>query len=178
MDLVFEGNKTQVFEKRKKQLEERCGQFKIQVFATSIWEITLYRAWTEIVSSLVQHMDSLKESLKVFANACGAEEVILFEKNTFLLTCHYSVKESSDEQRFEKISHIIKKFKLSCLATHSKLKSMSIQTKNFITYLDEFTKATYIMIIMNEKKSNLELLRLNVNLTRKSFEEKISNGIN
>ena len=111
MDLVPEGKRQSLFEKRKAQLQSKAGNFTITAFPTSIWEITLYKAWTEIVASLTSNMPKLKESLANFAAACGAEEVILFEKNTFLLTCSYTSKEISDDQRFEKISHIIKKFK-------------------------------------------------------------------
>lgn len=72
--------------------------------------------------------------------------------------------------RFEKISHIIKKFKLSCVNTKSQFQSMVIKTKDFTTYLEEFTKSTYVMIIVNEKDVNLELLSLNINLSKKAFE--------
>lgn len=47
---------------------------------------------------------------------------------------------------------------------------MVIKTKNFTTYLEEFTKSTYIMIIINDRSVNLELLTLNIDLTRKAFE--------
>jgi Ras-related GTP-binding protein A/B len=178
MDLVEEHKKQAVFEKRKKEIMDRSGIYKnnVKCFPTSIWEVTLYKAWTEIVSTLIMDMDKLKSVLATFADACGAEEVILFEKSTFLLTCHYSAKPISDDQRFEKISHIIKKFKLSCINTNTKtqFQSMAIKTKNFTTYLEEFTKSTYIMIIINDKSVNLELLALNVNLSRNTFENIIN----
>ncbi len=181
MDLVEDHKKTAVFEKRKKEIYDRSGIYKdrIKCFPTSIWEVTLYKAWTEIVSTLIMDMDKLKLALTTFAEACNAEEVILFEKSTFLLTCHYSSKPISDDQRFEKISHIIKKFKLSCINTNTKtqFESMTIKTKNFNTYLEEFTKSTYIMIIINDKSVNLELLSLNVNLSRKAFEDIINSSV-
>jgi Ras-related GTP-binding protein A/B len=99
MDLIAEHRKQIVFEKRKKEVMERAGNFGVVCFPTSIWEVTLYKAWTEIVSTLILDMDSLKSSLANFGQACNAEEVILFEKSTFLLTCHYSNKPSNDDQR-------------------------------------------------------------------------------
>lgn len=170
MDLIADHRKQSVFEKRKKEVSDRANKFSVTCFPTSIWEVTLYKAWTEIVSTLIMDMDTLKTALKNFAEACNAEEVILFEKSTFLLTCHHSSKQSNDDQRFEKISHIIKKFKLSCINTKSQFQSMVIKTKNFTTYLEEFTKSTYIMIIINDKSVNLELLSLNIDLSRKAFE--------
>lgn len=183
MDLVPEDRKAIVFEKRSKQLQSKAGKFTVKTFATSIWEISLYKAWTEIVSSLISSMGTLRQALSKFAEASGAKEINLFEKNTFLLTCSYPQPgegqsssgegnaEGDDGQRFEKISHIIKKFKLSCMSSKVKFRSMVISTKNFTAYLDEFTTATYIMIILGDKKVNLELLRLNVALARDEFEK-------
>ena len=174
MDLVSENKRVEIFNKRKNQLEQKAGNFKIQCFPTSIWEISLYKAWTNIVSELTMNLKSIKQSLKNFSQVCGVEEVILFEKNTFLLLSSFTDKEIKDDQRFEKISHIIKKFKLSCMTTNSRFESMIIQTRNYTTYLDEFTSSTYIMVIINSKNTNLELIKLNVALCRNTFEEKLN----
>ncbi len=100
MDLIADHRKQTVFEKRKKEVNERAGKFGVTYFPTSIWEVTLYKAWTEIVSTIIMDMDTLKAALANFAEACGAEEVILFEKSTFLLTCHHSNKPINDDQRY------------------------------------------------------------------------------
>jgi Ras-related GTP-binding protein A/B len=101
MDLIAEHRKLAVLDKRVKEINERAGSFTkdIKCFPTSIWEVSLYKAWTSIVSTLIMDMDTLKGALTNFAEACNAEEVILFEKSTFLLTCHYSKKTISDDQR-------------------------------------------------------------------------------
>jgi Ras-related GTP-binding protein A/B len=99
MDLIADHRKPAVFEKRKKEVQKRALKFSVTCFPTSIWEVSLYKAWTEIVSTLIMDMDTLKSALSNFAEACSAEEVILFEKSTFLLTCHYSNKTISDDQR-------------------------------------------------------------------------------
>ena len=99
MDLIADHRRQAVFEKRKKEVQERARKFSVTCFPTSIWEVSLYKAWTEIVSTLIMDMDTLKGALTNFAEACNAEEVILFEKSTFLLTCHYSKKTISDDQR-------------------------------------------------------------------------------
>lgn len=52
---------------------------------------------------------------------------------------------------------------------------MVIKAKNFVTYLEEFTRSTYIMIIINDKSVNNELLKLNIDLSRSNFEEIINN---
>jgi Ras-related GTP-binding protein A/B len=171
MDLISDKRKKEVYEKRQKEIAERCKNFPLKCFPTSIWEFSLYKAWTEIVSSLVMDMNLLKSSLNKLAEACSAEEVILFEKSSFLLTCHYAVKENPDDQRFEKISHIIKKFKLSCLNSKSHFDGITIKTKHYTFYLKEFTKSTYIMMIFENDNSNIqELVKLNLDISKKAFE--------
>ena len=83
-----------------------------------------------------------------------------------------------DEQRFEKISHIIKKFKLSCMSTNSNFQAMILNTKNFSAYLDELTSSTYIMAILNNRNVNFELLKLNTALAKQKFEEKLNGKSN
>lgn len=59
-------------------------------------------------------MDKLESQLSKFADILQADEVVLFEKATFLVISHAVLKEHKDVHRFEKISNIIKQFKLSC----------------------------------------------------------------
>ena len=177
MDLVVEEKRDEIFEKRKLQLEEKSANFKIKCYPTSIWEASLYKAWTQIVSELSPNKANIEKSLQNFAEACEADEVVLFEKNTFLLCFSYCIKkedDTNDEQRFEKISHIIKKFKLSCMSSNSSFESLIIETKNYSAYMDEFTTATYILVILSNKKVSLELLKLNTALCKQSFEDKLN----
>ena len=109
----MEDKRDEIFNKRKSQLEEKSANFQIKCYQTSIWEASLYKAWTQIVSELSPNKEKIEKSLQNFAEACEANEVVLFEKNTFLLCFAYTKKEddnTNDDQRFEKISHIIKKF--------------------------------------------------------------------
>ena len=45
--------------------------------------------------------------MKVFCNTLGADEVILFERQTFLVISHHDARKHEDKHRFEKISNII-----------------------------------------------------------------------
>ena len=177
MDLVLEEKRTEIFNKRKAQLESKSGNFTIKCYPTSIWEASLYKAWTQIVSELSPNKTEIEKSLKNFVEACDASEVILFEKNTFLLCFAYSSQNAdnlNDEQRFEKISHIIKKFKLSCMSSNSSFKSMVIEVKDYSAYMDEFTDATYILVILSDRKTSIELIKLNVTLCKQEFEKKLN----
>ena len=65
----------------------------MQCFATSIWDETLYRAWSSIVYSLIPNVEILKSQLEDFRMICGASEVVLFERATFLVIAHITTLE-------------------------------------------------------------------------------------
>jgi Ras-related GTP-binding protein A/B len=62
----------------------------MRCFATSIWDETLYRAWSQIVYSLIPNVEQLEAQLSEFSGICGADEIVLFEKATFLVVSHTS----------------------------------------------------------------------------------------
>ena len=62
----------------------------MKCFPTSIWDETLYRAWSDIVYSLIPNVDVLKSQLDDFRSICGADEIVLFERATFLVISHIS----------------------------------------------------------------------------------------
>ena len=101
----------------------------ISCFMTSIWDATLYAAWSSIVHSLIPNVQLLKGQLECLRQICKADEVVLFERATFLVICSASAERKGvgdagegggssvavgSELRFEKVSNIIKQFKLSC----------------------------------------------------------------
>lgn len=76
--------------------------------------ISKQQAWSSIVYSLIPNVRQLEQSLSEFANIIDADEVLLFERATFLVVSHAQRKAHKDPHRFEKVSNIIKQFKLSC----------------------------------------------------------------
>ena len=83
-------------------------------FQTSIWDESLYRAWSAIVYALIPNVKQMEANLELFCKICDADEVVLFERTTFLFISHFTLVAHEDVHRFEKISNIIKQFKLSC----------------------------------------------------------------
>jgi len=129
MDLVQENLRESLFNERETILRQISYMFTdIVVLGTSIWDETLYKvwpsvplfliqAWSLIVQSLIPNTDIIEAHLKSFAELIKAEEVVLFERTTFLVVSHVSQPSQGqvlDPQRFEKVSSIIKSFKLSC----------------------------------------------------------------
>lgn len=56
----------------------------------------------------------MTESLKKFGDIMECDEVMLFERTTFLIISSYNRVEHPDIKRREKVSNIVKKFKFSC----------------------------------------------------------------
>ncbi len=117
MDLVVPDERRElVFQERQAELVKRSSVYKfaISCFQTSIWDETLYKAWSSIVYSLVPNICMLENHVRQFCDVCEADKIVLFEKATFLVISNFSRKKHQDPHRFEKISNIIKQFKLSC----------------------------------------------------------------
>lgn len=150
MDLVPEDQRTMIFEKREAELKKRSLPLSCECFRTSIWDETLYKAWSTIVHLLIPNINQLETSLNSFATILDADEVLLFEKATFLVIASALRKDHSDPHRFEKISNIIKQFKLSCSKLQAQFKSMEVRNHSFAAFIDSFTPNTYVMVIMTD----------------------------
>mmetsp|Transcript_9369 Transcript_9369/g.17629 ORF Transcript_9369/g.17629 Transcript_9369/m.17629 type:complete len:473 (+) Transcript_9369:87-1505(+) len=91
MDLVAKEEQEMILEDRRRLIEEccnSCGVQNFQCFGTSIWDETLYKAWSEIVRYLIPNIGVLQSHLDDFCKVCDADEVVLFEKATFLVISH------------------------------------------------------------------------------------------
>jgi len=114
LDLVKECDRVLILSHYDQEMRKVGEGLKITVHGTSIWDETLFRAWSDIVYALVPNMGLLESHLKHFCEITEADEVVLFEKSTFLVISHATRKEHPDDHRFEKISNICKQFKLTC----------------------------------------------------------------
>jgi len=253
MDLVAEEERELILDDRKRLIEESCvgvGVQHFQCFGTSIWDETLYKAWSEIVTNLVPNIGVLESHLSDFCRICDADEVVLFERATFLVISHAQAKKDTiddggkqrqqsliksgdegdnenkedtaedaggggdddavvehqmstspnstgtppinnptpsppgspggnikdnqqlatkgassnqisssstpqfDAHRFEKISNIVKQFKLSCGKAQSQFQGMDVCNSKFTAFIDAFTPNTYIMVIVSNTGPN------------------------
>lgn len=176
----------------------------LQCFATSIWDATLYKAWSSIVHAIVPDVERFDEHLEQLGELCSAAEVILFEKATFLVMSHYSrlneetpagthapdvhmvqaqstqdseealldglsqsmLPDTSDtppapagllaSDRFERVSELVKQFKIRCLCvtmtdlseSQYQVKALELRTPTFLAYMDTLTSSTYILMVV------------------------------
>ncbi|ORY87668.1 ras-related GTP-binding protein A-like protein [Protomyces lactucae-debilis] len=175
MDLVQEEMRDDVYLERSSYLEQRSSGLKITCIATSIWDETLYKAWSSIVYTLIPNIPTLEKHLQVFAECADAEEVVLFERTTFLVISH-ATRDSAgaivqaDPQRFEKISNIVKQFKLSCSRMSSQFTSFQMRSAQFSAFIAQYTGDTYILVVMAGDAESATTL-MNIDIARRQFQK-------
>ncbi|KAK6198634.1 Gtr1/RagA G protein conserved region-domain-containing protein [Scheffersomyces amazonensis] len=208
MDLVQIDKREELFTIMMDKLQKISNpyQFKLIGFPTSIWDESLYKAWSQIVCSLIPNMNLLNNNLLKLNQILDSEEIILFEKSTFLvisstasiqqnqdavennggqLAPPLSTQEELDPKRFAKISSIIKTYKQSISKLRSNFSNLIIRGSNGAHfYIDILTDNMFIMIVLRDKDSSQpegqpqheELLILNNIKSARKWFEKIENS--
>jgi len=180
MDLIHkEEDRAKILLERGKELKEMAGSLELHAFGTSIWDETLYKAWSAIVYALVPNVDKLEGHLNKFCRLAQADEVVLFEMATFLVISSATHKDHTDAHRYEKISNIVKQFKLSCSKTSPQpgFRSMEVKNKNFTAFMELFTPNTFIMIIITNPKIQSEAVKLNIQVARPHFDKLVQQSV-
>ena len=180
MDLVEEDQRDLIFNERCEHIKKLSKPLDCHCFRTSIWDETLYKAWSSIVYLLIPNVGDIEKCLGEFANALEAEEILLFERATFLVIAHARGHDSNgtkdqsyllrDEHRFEKISNIIKQFKLSCSKVAAQFHSMEVRNRHFSAFLDVFTPHTVVCVVMPNHNFSTKLMSMGIQYARQHFE--------
>merc|ERR1712032_1240170 len=134
------------------------------------------KAWSQIVYSLIPDIDQLEKQLEHICNVCEADEVVLFEKNTFLLISHAARKNMQDSHRFEKISNIVKQFKLSCGKVKTSFRSFQVKNSLFAATIEPFLQHSFVMIVVSDPKINQAATAANLWAARSHFAELAKRG--
>lgn len=197
IDLVQSNKRQELFQLMYNNLKNIAFNeygFKITGFATSIWDESLYKAWSLIVCSLIPNVAIYEQHLAKLNKIINAREIILFEKTTFLvissmnryksdstLNLSNSIQPSDnlDPKRFEKISNIVKTYKQSVNKIRSNFKNLILHGKNSSIYLDILTSNIYIMVIMDNNVGkdesyevhNESLVLEDIKIARNLFEK-------
>ena len=184
MDLVQIDKRQELFEIMMEKLQKISNpyHFKLIGFPTSIWDESLYKAWSQIVCSLIPNINLFNNNLIEFNSILDAEEIILFEKTTFLVISSTasiqqqqqqqqqhqksidndqdSQVEELDPKRFEKISNIIKTYKQSITKLRTNFKNLIIRGSNGTNfYIDIITDNMFIMIVLKDKKDTQNMIQ-------------------
>ncbi|GAA5895223.1 hypothetical protein JCM5296_002017 [Sporobolomyces johnsonii] len=157
----------------------------LQFYGTSIWNETLYKAWSIVISHLMPSLSSLRTHLSHFLSLSSASEIVLFERTTFLVISSVTAParegqeegQEWDERRFERISTMVKAFKLGCSKIRAPFTSLTLTTPHYTAVLDALTPETYILVV-GRGEIQPAAIELNIRLARPHFAklEAIGNG--
>jgi len=128
-----------------------------------------------MVYSLIPNRDHLQSHLDKLCEVCLADEVVLFERATFLVISNAVRKPHSDVHRFEKVSNIIKQFKLSCSKTAAHFATMQVRNSRYSALIEGFTSTTYAMVIASDPTVQAATIQINIEASRAHFEALIAN---
>eukprot|EP01013_Petalomonas_cantuscygni_P016408 TRINITY_DN33404_c0_g1_i1.p1 TRINITY_DN33404_c0_g1~~TRINITY_DN33404_c0_g1_i1.p1 ORF type:complete len:308 (-),score=55.48 TRINITY_DN33404_c0_g1_i1:46-969(-) len=170
MDLIPESLRRETFLRKRKEVQELSQSLEVTCFPTSIWDDTLYKAWSEIVHSLIPEVGRLEQHIEDFACMADADEVVLYERTTFLVISHRTRRPQSDPHRFEKMSNIVKHFKLSCARARAGFSSLELRNDKFSAFIDVFTPNTIIMVVLSDPSVSPAATRVNIESARRRFE--------
>eukprot|EP01083_Nonionella_stella_P016569 46267_1 len=172
MDTIPMKHRENVFVAYADKLQNAAKTYKQNVtcFATSIWDETLFKAWSYVVTSLFNDRIQLKHELNILCNKCRTNEIILFESKTFLWIEH-SKRITGNVTRLERIANIIKQFKLKCMRANQAFQSMVVSGSKFAVYIGPFTKNTYLLAVIRDPNIEIEAVKINLNNSRSKFEK-------
>ena len=141
-------------------------------YGTSIWDVSLYKAWSQIVQVMIPNLQFVHNSLKQVCLSAECDEIILFEKNSFLIIDSYERKpDTKSIHKYERISTIVKQFKLSCSKIGSIISHMSFQSPKFRAVLDDFTKTTYLLVVSFNPGVKTAALTTNIKCIKNFFKK-------
>jgi Ras-related GTP-binding protein A/B len=118
MDLVQSRLRQQLFDERAEYIRQASEGFRdtVEFFPTSIWDQSLYKAWTQIIYFLIPNARGIEGLLRQLAEVVDARELILYERTTCLMVTHVTrgvEGQNPFTDRFERISSILKTHKQS-----------------------------------------------------------------
>ena len=185
LDLIQAEHREEIFQERSALIRSRSEDFVIDTFGSSIWDQSLYKAWAGIVHRLIPNLSVIERFLTAFARKIDAEEVILFERSTFL-TVTSVTSDVGDKNpirdRHERLSNIMKAFK-HCAArnTHTTPASagflaLHTKTPQFNLFLGRFTDNTYIFLVLPSGEAAYNCAVLNTMLAREAFAKATEMG--
>ncbi|KAF2220767.1 GTP-binding protein GTR1 [Elsinoe ampelina] len=154
---------------------------EMEFWGTSIWDQSLFKAWTQVIYHLVPNATSIESLLNKMADITNAHELVLYERTTCLTITHVSrnYEETGNpfKDRFEKLSSILKSHKQS-IAKHTGLPAgsanfaeLQIKTGRFMFFITRLTENTNLAVVLPPGEAYFNCARVNIMRSRQQFEE-------
>ena len=183
MDLVPPSQKATVYPQKVKEIRSVCEDEgfvgkQVDFCGTSIWDQSLYRAWTQVIYFLVPNATVIESMLQKLAELLDAREMILYERITCLVVTHITRGDefrNPYKDRFERISSILKTHKHSMsrhtgmMPSEVSFAEMSIKTGAFMFFITRLTENTNLAVVMPSDEASFNAARVNVQLARREF---------
>lgn len=152
-----------------------------QAFATSIWDQSLYKAWSSIIHDLIPNLSVIEHQLATLGAAIEAEEILLFERTSFLVVSRWTDPSVAEENpfgdRFERLSNVLKAWKHTCSKYTGTPRNSEQFTDfeykagaNFSVFVTKFTTNTYIQVVLPPGEARFNAAKLNVGIARSWFK--------
>ncbi|CAJ1420984.1 unnamed protein product [Effrenium voratum] len=178
LDLVHESKRPETYRQVKEELLAVApNQKNITFMGTSIWDDTLFKAWSKIVAVLVPDPDVLQKHVNFICETLHADELVIFEKNTFLVISRAQFKEMQDQYRFEKLSNIIKQYKLSCQKAKTNFRNFVVKNDSFRAIIEPFLQHSYVMVVISDLSITPQATSANLWAARAYFEDMVKAGM-
>lgn len=182
-DLIPQDQKTTIIQDKTREVRSTCEEEgfvreQVDFWATSIWDQSLYRAWTQVIYFLVPNASTIETMLRKLAELLDARELILYERTTCLVVTHTSrgtEQANPFADRFERISSILKTHKHSMakhtgtMASEVSFAEMQVKTDSFMFFITRFTENTNLAVVMPNDEGLFNAARVNVQLARREF---------
>ncbi|WVN89649.1 uncharacterized protein L203_104879 [Cryptococcus depauperatus CBS 7841] len=186
---LYSGRKQELTRIDERITKELKGSPKgVRCFPTSIWDESLYKAWSSIVHTLIPNISLIISHLTYLRDLCLCVEAVAFESETFLviaksgssLECDKSeldaveVKNGADQldpQRFEKISEIVKTFRKVCQRNHEQYQGFEAKFDDCTIVLEPMTRNTFVLLISIDPRIETAAMLYNINQARNHLAE-------
>ncbi|TIB18970.1 hypothetical protein E3P92_00268 [Wallemia ichthyophaga] len=101
--LVYSRRKAEILHSLQPLFDTGRGTSGIhtECYMTSIWDQSLYKAWSKIVTKLLPSSGKMSSALAHFASTTHAAEVVLFERSTFLVIGKTTLRKDGEEWDLE-----------------------------------------------------------------------------
>jgi Ras-related GTP-binding protein A/B len=195
MDLVVPSARESMYDDRVRLVRQKTAEFAHSLgsgstgedgsvdlvpFATSIWDQSLYKAWASIIHDLVPNLSVIERNLANLGLAIEAEELLLFERTSFLAVSSWTSPEGQrnpTEDRLERMSNIMKHFKQSI----SRFTGTPRNAEQFIRmehkagmrfslFILKFTTNTYLMVVLPPGEARFNAAMLNCQIAIQHFK--------
>ncbi|KAI4755283.1 GTP-binding protein GTR1 [Aureobasidium sp. EXF-3400] len=192
MDLIMSNMRDVVFAERSDAIrnisiehgfggDQQDAGKDVDSWGTSIWDQSLYKAWTQVIYYLVPNAGAIENLLRQLAEVIDAHELILYERTTCLMVTHVSRPYEADgnphPDRFERLSSILKSHKHS-VAKHTGMPAgsanfaeLQIKTGEFMFLITRLSENTNLAVVMGSGEAMYNAARINIANARDKFAE-------